>query len=88
MRSTPGGACTLKHICPYLGATTVSIMTFSITTLSNKGLICGNWHNSIECRYGDWHCAKSRFFNCYAECHHAECCYAEYKNADCCGALV
>jgi hypothetical protein len=62
MRSTPGGACTIKHICPYLGATTVGIMTFSITTLSNNGLICGNWHNSIEGCYAEWRCAKSSFF--------------------------
>ncbi len=51
-----------------LGATTFSIMTFSIR---------------IKRRCGEFHYAKCRIFYCYAECHYAECHFAECQYAVC-----
>ncbi len=59
-------------LAKYKGATTLSIMTFSITTLSIMGLVTtlainDTQHNSIECHYAE--CRD--YLN--ADCRFAEC---------------
>ncbi len=71
---------TLK--CCSIGATTLRIMTLSITTFSVKGLyvtprIKGTRHNNAEL------CRMSRFIYCYAESRYAESRYAESCYAEC-----
>jgi hypothetical protein len=62
-----------------MGATTISIMTFSITTHSIKGLfgthiINGTQHSNNQYRVPlRW---VLHFIYCYAECRYAECHYA------------
>ncbi len=77
-----------KIACSVKGATTISIMTFSITTLSIMGLnvkltysrlgimLCSNMH--FYC-YAEYHCA---------ECRNAVCRFVECRFIESCGALT
>ncbi len=59
------------------GATTLSIMTFSINTLSIKNLVLTFCRNDPQHSNTLTFCWVSRFMYCFAECHYAECRYAE-----------
>ncbi len=65
-----------------MGATTLSIMTHSITTLRKKGLyvtlrISDTQHNNIL------PLCSVVFLFYFAECHYADCRYAECHFAEC-----
>ncbi len=86
----PQVSLTLRRIdAPATGATTLSIMTLKIMTLTeNAGLSCDTQHNKnghkVLCLYAKCCYAECTYAICsHAECHYAECHYAECHYAEC-----
>ncbi len=74
----------MSWIVRLIGATRLSITTFSITTPSPMTLNIKGFSRTTLCHNAECHYAECHYAEChYAECHYAECYYAEYRYAEC-----